>query len=386
MRSTLFRATAVALLMTLFAVQANANLSTDLDTLVTDLDLISNDLNAITIQDGGACTELGTLNTSIEDYIASLEAVTAQLTAPLSLTSADLTNLDTLSSTARGMADRSATLSWDLRSIESNYDLVEYRAALSAMLRLSDDIGTMADRILEMADRILVMADNIGVMADRILITQQLQNSNVALTQAAILVTQQNMVALSDSLSSIAYNLSLGLLSDETQLLATNMASTVLTESNMASELNSLELQTTAVLNQTVDLYTLAMQNSQGASHYINGDTLTLLGDLSNIHKALAVSLETYANAINTLAPATDSIVLADATAVMLRLTQDIGLMSDRIMEMSDEIIVMADNIGVMAGRIVETQNIQQTNITLTQSSVLTAQNVTITVIKNMGL
>ncbi|NNF97511.1 MAG: hypothetical protein HKM94_11345, partial [Halobacteria archaeon] len=340
MRFTLFRAAALSLLLSLFAVQANANLTTDLDTLVAELDLISADLNAITIQNGTACTDLGSLNNSIEDYIVSLEAVTAQLAAPLSLTTEDLTSLDALSTIARGMADRSATLSWDLRSIENSYDLVEYRAALSAMLRLSDDIGTMADRILEMADRILVMADNIGIMADRILITQQLQNSNVALTQAAILVTQQNMVALSDSLSSIGYNLSLGLLSDETQLLAITMANTVLTEANMASELTALELNTTAVLNQTVNLYTLAMQNSQGASHYINGDTLTLLGDLSTIHKALAVSLETYANAINTLAPATDNIILSDATAAMLRLAQDIAIMADRILEMSDEIIV----------------------------------------------
>jgi hypothetical protein len=284
------------------------------------------------------------------------------------------------------MANGSSTLSWDLLSIENTYDLVEYRAALSAMLRLSDDIGTMADRILEMADRILVMADNIGLMADRILISQQLQSSNVALTQAAILVTQQNMVALSDSLSSIGYNLSLGLLNEETQLLATNMANTVLTESNMASELTTLELHTTAVLTQTVSLYTLAMQNSQSASHYIYGDTLTLLGDLSSIHKTLAVSLQTYADAVNALAPVTDNIILSDATAAMLRLAQDIGIMSDRMMEMSDKIIVMADNIGAMSGRIVDTQNIQQTNIELTQSSVLTAQNVTITVIKNMGL
>ena len=386
MRFTPFRAAALTLVLSLFAIQANANLTTDLDTLVADLDLISADLNAITIQNGTACTDLGTLNTSIEDYIVSLETVTAQLAAPLSLTTEDLISLDALSKTVQGMASGSTTLSWDLLSIENTYDLVEYRAALSAMLRLSDDIGTMADRILEMADRILVMADNIGLMADRILITQQLQSSNVALTQAAILVTQQNMVALSDSLSSIGYNLSLGLLNEETQLLATNMANTVLTETNMASELTALELNTTAVLNQTVSLYTLAMQNSQSASHYINGDTLTLLGDLSNIHKALAVSLETYANAVNALAPVTDNIILSDATAAMLRLAQDIGIMSARIMEMSDKIIVMADNIGVMSGRIVDTQNIQQTNIELTQSSVLTAQNVTITVIKNMGL
>ena len=141
-----------------------------------------------------------------------------------------------------------------------------------------------------------------------------------------------------------------------------------------------------AVLTRTVDLYTWAMENSQVASHYINGDTLTLLGDLSYLHRALALSLENYARSIESLAPVTDNVVLRDATASMLRLTTDIGVMSSRIMEMSDKIIVMADNIGVMADRIVETQNIQQTNIELTESSVLTAQTITLTVIRNFDL
>jgi hypothetical protein len=55
--------------------------------------------------------------------------------------------------------------------------------------------------------------------------------------------------------------------------------------------------------------------------------------------------------------------------------------MSGRIMEMTDKIIVMADNIGIMADRIVETQNIQQTNIKLTEASTLTAQSIVINAI-----
>jgi len=70
----------------------------------------------------------------------------------------------------------------------------------------------------------------------------------------------------------------------------------------------------------------------------------------------------------------------------MLRLTKDIGIMSDRIMEMVDKIVVMADNIGVMADRIVETEQIQQTNLVLTQNSLLSAQSITVNVIKNTGL
>lgn len=63
---------------------------------------------------------------------------------------------------------------------------------VEAMLRLSDDIGTMADRIGEMADRIVSTELQIGIMADRILDTQRLQNENVALTQANLLKAQEN--------------------------------------------------------------------------------------------------------------------------------------------------------------------------------------------------
>jgi hypothetical protein len=68
-----------------------------------------------------------------------------------------------------------------------------------AMLRLADDIGTMADRILDMADKILVMADDIGDMADRILETQRIQSANVALTQENIRQTQDNLNSILDN-------------------------------------------------------------------------------------------------------------------------------------------------------------------------------------------
>ncbi len=371
--------------LSLSAIPARAALTTDLQSLVTQGTSLNNELAVITIGDG-SCSQLGTLNTSIADYLATIEIITAQLAAPLTLTADDTTSLDDLSGLAKSMAEEAVRLSWELRSIETLSDLFEYRAALSAMLEFSADIGTMADRILEMADRILVMADNIGAMADRILITQQLQNANLALTQASILTTQQNMVFLSDSLSSIAYNLPLGLLVGDAQSMADDFGLVSLTAENMAAELSALEAATTLALESTVDLYTLMSQNSSAASHYINGDTLTMLGDLSNIHRALAASLEAYANTINQVAPLTSTPVLADATASMLQLASDIGLMSDRIMEMVDKIIVMADNIGLMADDIIATQALQQSNIELTQSSILTAQNITITVIRNMGL
>jgi hypothetical protein len=386
MRIKILAALILAVAITFSALPARASLTSDLQSLLAQGTALNTELSTITVGDGNTCTKLGTLNTSIEDYLAGIEMVYSQLAAPLTLTADDLTSLDDLSNLTQNMSAEAVRLSWELRSIESAAELFEYRSALSAMLRLADDIGTMANRILEMADRILAMADNIGAMANRILLTQQLQNANVALTQASILTTQQNMVVLSDSLSSIAYNLTLGMVVTDATNLADEMGMVSLTSDHMAAELSRIETLTTALLTGTVDLYTWMSRESQSASHVINGDTLTMLGDLSTIHRTLAAALETYAVTINQIAFLTQTPILADASASMLRLIADIGQMSNRIMEMTDKIIVMADNIGLMSDRIVETQQLQQTNIELTESSLLTAQNVTITVINNFGL
>lgn len=374
---------ALALTLIFSAFPAHATLTANLQGLVSQGTALRNQLASISVGQGSTCTQIGTLNTSITEYVASINTITSQLTSPITLTSTDTTSLDTLSALTMGMAADSVRLSWELRNIENVADLFEYRAALGAMLRLSDDIGKMSDRILEMADRILVMANNIGTMANRILITQQLQNNNMAMTQASLLTTQTNMVTMSNTLSSIIYNVTLGLVKTDASSLNNNMAATTLTNTNMAAELATLEVQTSLLLAGTDELYSLVNQNSKSASHFISGDTLTLLGDLSTIHKALALSLQTYANTINQLAPLTETSILADATASMLRLTADISRMSDRIMEMTDKIIVMADNVGLMSNQIVATRNLQQANITLTQNSLLASQNITITAIKN---
>ncbi len=56
--------------------------------------------------------------------------------------------------------------------IEAMYEMSNNM--VNAMLQLSTDIGSMADRIGEMADRIVVTEDKIGQMADRIVATEEL--------------------------------------------------------------------------------------------------------------------------------------------------------------------------------------------------------------------
>jgi len=67
---------------------------------------------------------------------------------------------------------------------------------VQAMLQLSTDIGTMADRIGDMADRIVETEYEIGYMADRMVITQAIQSANVTAIQANIAQAQVNFLAV----------------------------------------------------------------------------------------------------------------------------------------------------------------------------------------------
>jgi len=376
----------IILLLTLLFSSLQASLTDDLQGLVTDGNAIKADFSLFSFAGGGTCSELGTLNTSIEAYIASVEAVTAQITAPLSLTQDDLGSLEDLSNLGRSLAEAAGGLGGELQSIDDAADLVEYRSGLAAVLTLSGDIGTMADRIGEMANRILAMADNIGAMADKLVYTIALQSANTLFIEGALLSTQQNMVQLNASLSSISYNASLGQLVSEGNMLDAEMDGTVFSRFDMAPKLAYLEAQTAAMEAAVVGLYTLVNTNSGEASHYINGDTLTYLTDLGEINAALAGNIERFADRIQDLAPWTRSSVLSDATETMLQLAHDIEVMGDRIIEMSQKIAVMADNIGSMAGRIVEVQGIMNDNTAVTAASLAASQSIIVDVIGAYGL
>ncbi len=363
----------------------HADIHTDLIQLDTEVQGHQSTLANFSFLGNNSCSDLAAFNRGLKNTIGLIESITGNLST-VTLTTADTDALNSLSNTLKAMAGESFRIGFELNSVNDVADLFEYRAGISAMLQLSTDIGTMADRILEMADRILIMADNIGAMADRIIETQRIQNANIALTQSTMLRTQENMVLLSDSLSSILYNLTLAQIKTDSDLLKFEMENTTLDNENMAVKLAYFQTRTTLILGQMNLLLSGVVASSGGASHYINSDTLTLLGDLSQIHAALGSAIQTFSQGIEQLAPLTSTPVLSDATKAMLQLAADIQSMSDRIMVMTDKITIMADNIGLMSNRIVQTQNLQMTNVTLTQSSILTSQNIMITMISNFGL
>ncbi len=373
------------IVLVLSSITLNADIHSDLQDLLVEGNTLNSELTSFTLYQDSSCMKMGTLNQSIEGFTLTVDSTIKNMIV-FTVTDADLNALKDLSYLTKNMSFESMRLSLELTSITDSADLFQYKAGLSAILQLSKDIGAMADRILEMSDRILIMADNIGNMADAIITTQVIQSENLAVTQNSILITQQNMILLSDSLSTIAYNLSLGQISDDANILSIAMDNVNLNSENMDVELAQIQTLTNALFNKTSILLNTVVMNSTQASNYINSDTLSMLGDLSKIYAALGTSIEIYANTMEQIAPDTDITILSNSINTMLQLTKDIGVMSDRIIEMTNDIFIMADNIGLMSDRIVETQNIQVANVKLTESSLLASQTIIISVIKNFGL
>ena len=365
---------------------AASPLATDLQALVTEGNTLNSQLAGITLAADTLCGDLLHANQAANDYLNSIAAVEAGVAGPLSLDADILQALEDLSAVFVSLGSEAVRLSTDLNTLSRTAEQINIAEGISAMLRLSDDIGVMADRIGEMADNILVMADNIGLMADRILLTQQIQNENVALTQASILTTQQNAITLVSVLDTAAYNTDLSNLFNSTSLLSFDMHTMVLTAFNMARELTRIETDVTALKDQIIATDDAISVDAASNTLTINQTTLTTLMDLSAKTAALATALEGYAIVIDGLAAITSTPTLYDAMGSMLRLSEDIGIMADRILEMSDQILAMADNIGVQADQIVLTQQLQNTNIAATQAAILAAQQLTIVIIAAFAL
>ena len=157
---------------------ANAGISIapELQNLLNEANAVNTQLTAVIFSEDNVCSDLLSVHQSTAALIKNIEALDASLISAVSVDEDSLQAQTDLSAVAATMAAKSKALSIDLNVLNSSADMVVISDGITAMLRLSDDIGVMADRILEMADKILVMADNIGIMADRIIVTQQIQS------------------------------------------------------------------------------------------------------------------------------------------------------------------------------------------------------------------
>lgn len=376
----------IAILMLANSANAATTLTSDLQALVTQGNNINTQLSLTTLTADNSCVELERHITSIEAFTTSLENLSASLAAPVTVDTDSLSALNDLAAISASIASTLPVFSTNINAMAATANLTDIQAALDAMLILSDDIGTMADRILEMADKILVMADNIGLMADRIIQTQEIQSTNLVLTQASMLSTQKNIITLMATIDTSIYNDTLNSLISTGNILSFDIDNSQLTNTNMDVELSSYSTRVSNYLKDLMLFYTIVGNDSKIASHNIDCGTFAMLENLSSINLALADALNRFTQSVDTLAPETNSVVLSSAVYSMLRLASDISVMAGRIVEMGDKIIVMADNLGLMSDRIVATQTLQQSNLALSQTNLRTAQSTTVSVIAAFGL
>jgi hypothetical protein len=353
-------------------------LATKLQTLVTQGTALKTQLTGITLTADNLCSQLSSAHKAAKAYIDGIATVNGGLAAPLHLDTDVMNALDQLGYINRDLGTQDVRLSGNLSGLPSTTPMYTISDGLVAMLQLSDDIGTMADRILEMADKILVMADNIGLMADRIVTTEQLQSANLALTESSILTTQQNALALVKVVDTGTFNLNLQTLLNDGNALVTRMRTVILSPSNMATQLKSTATDVKAYLDRVTAMQTTINTSTATNTLYINADSLTALANMSVMVSSLGTALQGYSVAENSLAAITTKLTLTDALRSTLQLSADIGTMADSILEMADVILAMSDNIGLEADQILLTQQLQSTNLAATEGSILSTQTVVI--------
>lgn len=360
---------------------AASPLSSDLQNLLSEAQATDAQLAAITLTDNNMCSELLSAHQSVDALIDNIESVNAGLNTAISIDNDSLQALDDLSTVLVSMANSSTALSLDLSLLNSTTDMFAISNGLTAMLRLADDIGTMADRILEMSDKILLMADNIGLMADRIIITQQIQSDNLALTQASILATQQNSISLVSVASTSTYEVDFNSQTLTGNILAADISTTALTTFSMARKWADLATETDALMAQVKATHETITAVSESNTVTIDADSYTALVDMSIMVNAIGTATQGLALVTESLSPFTKDATLSDSMVSVLQLTADIGVMADRILEMADLILAMADNIGLTADQIIATQQLQSTNYVATLASVEATQEIAISII-----
>jgi hypothetical protein len=386
MKKLLNRCFTAALFMLLTGVQAAAALNDDLQDLIAHSTALQNELVSLELDASSVCSPLLQANQMARDMANAVTAVDGSLSAPLQVDAATYDALDTLSQMNLGLANEALRLSLDLQQLENAASVLTLKDGITAMLQLSDDIGTMADRIGEMADRILVMSDNIGIMADRILLTQQIQSQNLTSTTQTLLQTQTNMLTLVSVVETSTRALDYDALFSDGMELSSRMHAVMLSPWTMKYELQQVAEDVRTYLEQVAALNGAVENDAANGTLYIDGTTIMQLYNLSTMLTFLATAVDGYIVAIEGLEASTSAPTLKDSLGSMLKLSADIGSMADSIGEMADTILAMADNIGMVGDEIVATQQFQSANLFAVQNSVLATQMMAINIIVARGL
>lgn len=363
------------------SVAAQASLSTDLQALNSQSVTLQSYLAGTDIAANDACARLVEADRMARVIIDGIAAIDQSLTTGILVDTTTLNELDALSGNAVSLANEALGLSTELNTLSTTADAFAIKDGLTAMLQLSDDIGSMADRIGEMADKILVMSDNIGLMADRILVTQQLQSQNLQTSTNTLLTTQSNALQLVAVVEDSSYNVSFDSLIANGGLLAARMSTVVLNPFTLNTQLATVATDVRTFLDQVKAVNDTIEVDGTNLTLVQTADALTKLTSTAAMLNGLSTALNGYVIALGGVQAMTTSTKLKPSLKSMLQISADIGGMANRILEMADQILAMADNIGMQADQILVTQTAMNGSVATTQTSILNAQTAVINLI-----
>lgn len=361
--------------------KARADLATDLQDILSQTVELQIQLKGTQLSGDIVCAPLVAGSQAARSLLENINFVNNQIAAPVTIDESMLETIEQLFTLSSSLADEAVILSSELILIAPSSDAITIKGGLTAMLQLSDDIGTMADRIGEMSDKILIMADNIGIMADRILLTQEIQSQNLALTQATLLQTQTNVLSLVSVVETASYNLDLNTLVLRGETLAAELAAIIFSPWTIKYQLAAAADDVENFKDQLLVISDIIEADSATSTMIIDDTTLLAINNMAIMVSSIAAVLDGYNLAIGSMVDALTDRNLSASINSMLEMSADIGVMANAILEMADNILSMADNIGLTADQIILAQRLQSDYMAISHAAILTAQETAIALI-----
>jgi len=354
--------------------KAKADLATDLKAIADQAGDLQIQLEAVQLTGDTVCAPLVAASQAARSLVENIQAFNKSMSGPFAIDDALLETVKTLSATNTGLAEETLRLAIDLSLLAPSSNAITIKGGITAMLQLSEDIGTMADRIGEMADKILVMADNIGLMADRTLITQEIQSQNIAMTQATLLQTQTNILTLVSAVETDSYNLTLDSLVSQGELLAADLSATVFSPLTIKYQLAAAADDVVNFRDQILAMFATIEEDSTISTMIIDDSTMLAMNNMAIMASSFATVLDSCTLAIESMVGVLTNRNLSVSIDSMLEMSADIGVMANSILEMADHILAMADNIGLTADQILLTQQLQSDYMAIIQAAILSTQ------------
>ena len=358
-----------------------SHLIDDLRNVLIDAEAANTQLVNIALHENKMCKELLKAHEIVHNLHSTVENMDLALGSSVFVDKDAIKVFDSLSSVFVNLATRSSDLSLNSVAVKCIEDMPAYNEGMSTMLGLANDIGSMADHILKMSDKILLKSGLTNEMAKPMLLSQEIQNDNLKLTQALILVAQRNSLASVTAFTNSSYNAGLDLQIFTGQVLSLDAATTFLTRFNMEREWGHIETGVDGLVSRVNDRYKKIREINQRKTLPIDKDSYIAMADLSVVIKSFSVAIEKMAVTTERLSFATEDKNLRESINSMMRITTQIVDIAEMVQEMADIILARGNDTGLSSEQLVAAQQLQSINYATTLRLVESAQGKAVSII-----